>query len=323
MRNRHLNDCPYCTEEPPSEPETMPDLVLNEPGDMPDLLPNDIQVQEVAEAFVQVPAHNDDGDEAILNGDEANHEDQHEEEFYDAQSPDPHIGPDPLTTPETTPPTFDSGGVYHDANYTLRDSETDQSFLDPEDHTFVTLTMDFDYLSQPEETVSIGNYEFDRDTARFLCHLDLDVLLGRDRSFDTLEYARFAAKNARSDILYNPPLLTEDSTTHVPDDDSEATFQVDNTSKSKQLGETMPKQGEPEPSTTPQDASKSEIDASIPPKPGEIVTPIIEDDMEDPENLAEPMYYKRVRAKHNTNNPESLRKYLAFFPLRVVKETLK
>ena len=243
-----------------------------------------------------------------------------------------------MTVPKRTPPLFDPGGVYKDNNNNFRDSETNQSFLDPEDHTFVTLAMDFDYLSEPEEKVNIDNYEFDKDTARFLCHLDLDVLLGRDRPFDTLEYAMFAAKNARSDILYNPPLFTEESDPHASDDDSEATIRVDNTSKSKEApvaeqgepeppdmtqGEPVPKQGEPEPTTTPQNASKSEIDAAIPPKPGETIIPNVTDDMEDPDTLSEPVHYKRVRAKHNIGNPEALRKYLAFFPIRVVKETLK
>ena len=53
--------------------------------------------------------------------------------------------------------------------------------MDPESYDFVTLTMDFDYLSQPEETVDIDHYQFDKDTAQFLCKLDLDVLMGRDR----------------------------------------------------------------------------------------------------------------------------------------------
>ena len=39
--------------------------------------------------------------------------------------------------------------------------------------------------------------------------------------------------------------------------------------------------------------------------------------------VSEPIKHKLVRAKHNTSNPESLRKFLAYFPLRVIIETLK
>ena len=136
--------------------------------------------------------------------------------------------------------------------------------MDPESYDFVTLAMDFDYLSQPEETVDIDHYQFDKDTAQFLCKLDLDVLMGRDRDFDTMEYAMFAAKNARADILYQPQLFPE---TQPTDDDSEATVITDNTSSNKQKDmEKFSEQGEatiPSPEDNAQELPTSTIEPEL------------------------------------------------------------
>ena len=77
--------------------------------------------------------------------------DQEDEVFHDPVNV-PDSNPDPLTVPECTPPTFDPGGVYQDCQSHFRDTETNQSFMDPESFDFVTLTMDYDFLSEPEET---------------------------------------------------------------------------------------------------------------------------------------------------------------------------
>ena len=102
--------------------------------------------------------------------------------------------------------------------------------------------MDYDFLSEPGETVDINHYQFDKDTAQFLCKLDLDVLMGRDRKFDTMEYAMFAARNARTDTLYESELFPNSPTT---DNDSEATVITDNTSSKQNDKEKSSEQGRP------------------------------------------------------------------------------
>lgn len=90
--------------------------------------------------------------------------DQQDEVFHDPIN-EATPNSDPLNVSESTPPTFDPGGVYQDNNFNLRDTETNQSFMDPESFDYVTLTMDFDYLSQPEETIKINHYQFDKESA--------------------------------------------------------------------------------------------------------------------------------------------------------------
>ena len=168
--------------------------------------------------------------------------------------------------------------------------------MDPGSFIPVTLEMDYDFLSEPEETVTIESHQFDMEAARFLCNLDIEVLTGRDRDFDTLEYAIFAARNARSDVLYHPEDYTAiDTATNSLEDtsvDSDATVPTSNVS-------------------TPS-ISKEAVPENIkPPDPGEPTTVPPDDDFDNvhDENLSDPVHYKRVRATHKTDNPESLRKY--------------
>ena len=205
--------------------------------------------------------------------------------------------------------------------------------MDPDTYESVTLAMDYDFLSEPEETVTIGNHQFDIDTARFLCNLDIDVLTGRDRTFDTLEYAIFAARNTRTDVLYQP---MDPTAINVPDDasfDSGATIPTSNVSSPSVPKDTEPPDPGEVTTTTSNnmkvpDSGETSTEPSStkePPDPGEVVTVPPNDEFDDAqdENVSEPVHYKRVRATHKTDNPEGLRKYLAFLPLRVVKETLK
>ena len=184
---------------------------------------------------------------------------------------------------------------------------------------FANLNLDVNYienLGPPKPKRS--KLSFKQLTACFLSHLDYETLTGQDRPFDTLEYARHISRLARADTYAIPEATSERTKGLDHNDDAE----VDKTAIQNPKP-TVTDTGELEPVWEPdKDAIPSKelhdikMDNTVQPLEDEIA-------MSQEEGITEPVYHKMVRAKHNTSEPESLRKYLANFPLRVVKETLK
>ncbi|MEM7375684.1 MAG: hypothetical protein AAF587_44235, partial [Bacteroidota bacterium] len=235
---------------------------------------------------------------------------------------------------------FDPGGIYYAfESQTPQDVETDQYFFDPDakekEHTYVEL--DFNYEC----------YAPDCEVARFLCHLDYDVLLGKDREFDALAYAIQSNRAYRMETRMESGLKIPDNLVEKRDSDSVETVKTSNKSDrpERKAGGKVNEAGS-------QLFDMKEGQASEPPDPGEIIeesTPRIEKEEtippKDPqgseetgtttiqpcdgefpnemeEQVSPPTLQKLVKATLDTSNPETLRPYLAYMPIRVVKETL-
>ena len=204
---------------------------------------------------------------------------------------------------------FDPGGdtqeSFQNHNINFASLELDLTFL----HSLATNTLNL----QPPDSRS----KFDIATSQFLSQLDYSVLTGQDRSFDTFEYAIHVSRMERIPVTsIFQPNLEQPSEPEIIDTSDEDTVKVKNprsTSTSKP-GETGP--GPPtETGEIPKDKQTPTQEPCISPLEDDIATSV-------EEGVNQQLEPKCIRAKHDTTDPENLRKYLAYFPLKVVKETL-
>ena len=210
----------------------------------------------------------------------------------------------------------------------------------------VKLELDINYCEEflhtsPDQNPPLQRLTFKQKTSRFLCNLSYQTLTGQDRDFDTLSYARYVSRVARTDnystssikddILKNRLYTSMPSTSKDSADDSaldDATVQTSNTTKPT-TGETG------EPSDNPPSSTGDQTllpDMTPPPTPETDESNTTDNhetlpfdlDMATSQELgvSDPVKHKLVHATHDTRNPEILRRYLAYFPLRIVKETL-
>ena len=211
--------------------------------------------------------------------------------FYDALSDHNNIG-----SPSSTKK-FDPGG-FHIMDFADSDN-ADEIFYDTVSEPSVTLQLDHAYLDtlSADEHVSVVEDEVDA----FLNHLDNDALFGLQLRMSPIEFAIHTIQK-RSQQVDTPSTCSEE------------------TVKTSNVGSAtaMPTVSLPCKGPVLSDETTGKV-PSTPKTTGE-PEPEVPEEIEDPKPQEAPTV---IVAKHNTEDAEKLRPYLAYLPIRVIKETLK